>query len=248
MSKDPPKGSPEYFEKYPWALVEEPVKRAGSFADEEIYTHPAYGQLEIVRTTGYTELYDSEFKHSHFITIRLYQSELHRNLARDWHMAGHRAPLAEINLSEAQWATFVSAVGTGGGVPCTIKSVDGRPMPRIPERRQEPIYKQEGETAINAAVRHLEVLRDKVSDTASKLSKKDQAALLSDVRDAISKINSTLPFISKSFGEHMENVVEKAKAEVHGYVMGHLVRAGMEALSSPIEFAQTAIEDHSGEE
>jgi hypothetical protein len=242
MAIDPPKGSPEYFEKYPWARVEEPVLKKGG-RDEDVYTHPAYGQLEIVRTSGHTVLYDSEFNHQHFITVRLQQSELHRNLGRDWHMTGHLAPLAEINMSEAQWATFVSAVGTGGGVPCTIRYVNNKHVPQLPIRKSEGIFRKEGNEALTAAVAKLKALRDKVSSTASKLSKKDLADLVGEVDATIRKLNDSVPYIAKMFDEHMEKVVEKAKAEVHGYVTSHVVRAGLDALSSPIDVAPALIED-----
>lgn len=230
--KEPEKGSPEYYEKYPWARVEEPTRLDRSL-DGEAWTHPAYGQLEITRTSGSTELYDSEFRHQNFISIRLNRSELHRSLARDWHFAKDR--LFEVNLSEAQWATFVSAIGTGGGVPCTVKYVahEGH-MPQIPPRKQEDIYQREGEKAIEETIANLASLRSKIADAACKLSKSQQASLILEVDRAMSKLNGTLPFIAKSFAEHMENTVEKAKAEVHGYVQAHVVRAGLAALGSPL--------------
>jgi hypothetical protein len=236
--KEPEKGTPEYFAKYPWARVEEPVKRDHQRGGET-WSHPAYGQLEIMRTSGSTDLYDSEFKHQHFITIRLNRSELHRDLARDWHFA--KDHLAEVNLSEAQWATFVSAIGTGGGVPCTIKYVahEGH-MPRIPPRKTENIYRQEGAAAMESAKSHLQDLRAKISDASSKLSKAQQANLVGEVDRAISKLMGTLPFIAESFAEHMENSVEKAKAEVHGYVQAHIVRAGLASLGSPLAIDEAA--------
>src|SRR3954470_19367469 len=101
---------------------------------EEIEKHPAYGQIAASRVTsgGGATLYGSDFKHSNFITIRVHASEQHRSLSHDWHYA--RDMLCEVALSEAQWATFVSSLNAGMGVPCTLSYVapDGiGPVPEI---------------------------------------------------------------------------------------------------------------------
>lgn len=44
------------------------------------------------------------------------------------------------------------------------------------------------------------------------------------------EISANLPFIAKSFGKHMETVVEKAKVEVNAYANAAIARAGLEAL------------------
>jgi hypothetical protein len=48
---------------------------------------------------------------------------------------------------------------------------------------------------------------------------------------AIKVPNSNASFVAKSFGEHMEETVEKAKAEVHGYMTHVIQRAGLEAIT-----------------
>ena len=64
---------------------------------------------------GSTNLYDSDFRHNHYMTITIRASELHRDLNRDWHFG--RNELIEVALTESQWATFVSAPNMGSGLP-----------------------------------------------------------------------------------------------------------------------------------
>ena len=134
--KDPPKGTPEYFAKYPWARIEEPsIEKGTGFHDEKI-THPAFGQVQVSRISGHTTLYDSEFNHAHYVRVTVHRSELNRSLSRDWHFA--KSEIVEFDLSEAQWATFVSSFGNGSGTPCTLKFIAGQGhMPQIPEPRIE---------------------------------------------------------------------------------------------------------------
>lgn len=66
----------------------------------------------------------------------------------------------------------------------------------------------------------------------SKLSKTAQAEVLSSIDKAIQEIESNLPFVVKSFGEHMEDTIEKAKIEVNAYMTNAIARAGITALSA----------------
>ena len=45
------------------------------------------------------------------------------------------------------------------------------------------------------------------------------------------ELSSNLPFVADSFDEHVEEKIEKAKQEVHGYMNGVLTRAGDRAVN-----------------
>jgi hypothetical protein len=94
-------------------------------------THPCFAQIRASRVNGLTNLYDSDFQHNHFVSISIYRSELDRHLNRDWHHS--RDELIEVNLSEAQWATFVSSMNVGCGVPCTLSYLHGKFVPQLPD-------------------------------------------------------------------------------------------------------------------
>lgn len=247
MKNEPAKDTPEYFAKYPWARVEQPTVTpiTNHNGDTTRTTHPAFGQVTVSRISGHTTLYDSEFNHQHFVRVTLHGSELERSLARDWHF--QKRTLVEFDLSEAQWAAFVSSFGSGSGTCCTIRFVakDGLGhTPQLPEPRVEKeLHTQDGKEAIDAVLGHLADLQASLVSSTSKLPAKTRAELVGHVQRAKSQLTSTLPFIADSFGEHMETVVEKAKAEVHGYVQHHITRAGLEALGGPITTESPRIED-----
>jgi len=95
------------------------VKKGPGNADEAVEQHPAYAQIGANRVSGGAYLYGSDFKHQHYITIQIHDSELHRQLSGD--RAHSKRRLIEIAMSEAQWATFVSSLNQGGGVQCTLE-------------------------------------------------------------------------------------------------------------------------------
>lgn len=95
-----------------------------------VSTHPAFAQIAVHRVSGRTNLYDSDFGHNAFVTISVRRSELHRSLSQDWHMAD--SELIEVAMSESQWATFVSSINMGSGVPCTLQALNGKEVPGLP--------------------------------------------------------------------------------------------------------------------
>lgn len=51
------------------------------------------------------------------------------------------------------------------------------------------------------------------------------------------ELRSNLPFVAKQFDEHMEDIVEDAKVEIHGYMTNTLQRAGMDVLKESLPLA-----------
>lgn len=208
--------------------IEEPVTTpgVGGGRGDSVTTHPAFGQISATRVSGDAFLYGSDFRHRAYMTVRISRSELHRNLSRDWPF--EREHIVEIALSEAQWATFVSSPNMGQGVPCTIEHActEGfQIMPSLPapESRADQ-FGDELRRTMAKAVARLDTLIG-------------QPNLTGKVKDEIRLVKqdllSDLPFVSGQFGKHMEGEVERAKTEIHGYMTGALIRAGITALGEP---------------
>lgn len=210
--------------------IEAPCTKTDGGHHDTITTHPAFGQIGAYRTSGgHTALYGSDFNHNHYMTIRIARSELHRGLHRDWHHG--RAEIIEIALSEAQWATFVSSPNMGSGVPCTIQALEGRTIPGLPDpTNRSDQFRQEMKDKLARSV-------EKVANTLVELDglglpKGKTATLRDTLNGLLTELKSNLPFAAQSFEEHMEDTVEKAKQEVHGYMVGVLQRAGIASLAN----------------
>ena len=94
-------------------VVEENV---GTCHERTVYSHPAYAQIRASRVSGSTNLYASDFNHSHFMTVTISKSEHHRHLSNDWYH--EKGQLIEIAMSESQWAHFISSANVGSGSQC----------------------------------------------------------------------------------------------------------------------------------
>ena len=200
--------------------VVDPVEQPDPHGHGTQFTHPSFAQIGASRISGSRVLYGSDFEHHSFVRIRIAKSQLHRDLSHDWHH--DRETMIEVDVSEAQWATFVSAMNVGGGVPCTLAFVRGEgPMPDLPLPSRTDQFKGEVEETIQDSI-------DKIKAVMAKVP----AARQRELALAVQELEANLPFVAKSFGEHVEKTVEKAKVEIHGYMGQVIQRAGLEHLGA----------------
>lgn len=206
--------------------VQEPIEghEPGSHGDRT-FDHPAFGQIMLSRIHGVSTLYGSDFRHHQCVRITIKRSQLRRGLSRDWHFS--RNEIVSVDLSDAQWATFVSSFGVGEGVPCTIDSVGGKSVPEFPLRDSGQEYKAEADAKLAESVKALEDAIEAVKVNTVGLTKAKAAALLEPLQKAHRELAANVPFVAKQFAEHMETRVEKAKVEVNAYMTDTLMRAGL---------------------
>lgn len=217
----------------PRAIVEPTLIKKDPIHGDE-YAHPAFGQIAVFRTSGAAHLYGSDFTHQHYMTIRVHESTLNRNLSEDWPHA--RGTLVEVALSEAQWATFVSSINMGAGVQCTIQAREGNPLvPELPAPDRKAQFENEAKQDLAEIETALKALRAKVAENTVGLTKAKAADLLGHVDTAIRRVNDSLPFVAKQMDEHMEKTVERAKVEVHGYISQQIQHAELAALGERAE-------------
>ena len=212
-------------------LIQEPTVRvADSKTVHEAveYEHPAFGAIHANRITGGAMLYGSDFQHNAFVRISIATSILRRHLSTDWPSPSFR-PFVEVDLSEAQWAHFVSAMNVGAGTQCTIASREGQTVPGLP-RPESRVDQFAGESAkrMERAQERLDELAEAIK--ASGLSNVKQKALLDKVNHASMDIGTNQKFVAEMFSEHMETTVEAAKIEVGAYLNGAVRQLGIEAL------------------
>ena len=192
-------------------------------------THPAYGQISASRVSGSSRLYGSDFSHNHFVTIRINSSEQHHELSSEWHFS--RKEFIEIAMSEAQWATFVSTMNSGSGVPCTFKHVMGEKVPQIAAPEEDV-----GDRFSGDLQKTLGEARERVLSMAQELNdavgKKKAQEIKKHLEWVAMCLQSNTQYVADQFDRHMEDTVEKAKIEVNAYATSAIQRAGLEALSA----------------
>jgi hypothetical protein len=213
----------------PWNVIEEPkVEVESGPMDGEMVTHPAFGQISASRISGHANLYGSDFSHHNFIEISISHSQLNRSLSRD--LSFGRGEIVSVWLSEAQWATFVSSMNTGG-TQCTLRHINREPIPMLPNpKSRTDQFSKEARQTTERAENELKELRQLIE--ASSLSGVKKKEFIRKIESASRAIGSSVGFVLDSFGEHMETTKEKAKIEIEAYLQSRIQRAGLEALAN----------------
>lgn len=196
---------------------------------ETTYSHPAYGAITASRCSGRVNLHGSEFEHDSFIEIRIHHADLCRSLARDWHHTKNE--IVSVRLSEAQWATFVSTLNTAAGTPCTIDHIQGEQMPGIPIRREKHAINEDFKTRMELVKSILQDAKERIAPAIQGLSQVKQNQVNNVLAELGRAVTDSMPFIAKSFGEHIEDTVEKAKIEIEAYMHGRIMQAGLSMLA-----------------
>jgi len=200
-------------------------------------THPAFGLIGASRgsSTPGAVLFDSEIRHRNVITIRIKRACRERKLNTDWLFG--RQELIEVQMSEAQWASFVSSMNTGDGVPCTITRYDDELMvpglPYTPRLAQSMDYAHQ---AANKAFESIKAVFQRVKEKPTK-------ANLRDMEIALQNAVPNVDFAGKTLVEHVENTVVKARADIEAMVARHAETLGIEPGSYTAPLALGASDD-----
>lgn len=192
-------------------------------------SHPAFGQIRASRVSGRSSLYGSDFIHNQYITVSICRSQFDRDLSRDWVHA--QDELIEVKMSEAQWATFVSSLNVGGGVQCTLNHLDGESVPELPDPiSRADQFGEEMKRTMKSATDTLRKCAEQVAGMG--LPKGKTKTIIDSFNHAIMQLDSNAPFVASQFEEHVEDVIESAKTEIHGHMVSLVQRAGLEALAA----------------
>lgn len=207
--------------------VEPTITKGDGLHTETTESHPAFGVIGITRWQGSgMRMFGSDFVHRVGLTLTIKRAERHRSLSNDWYHG--REEIVQISMSEAQWATLVSSVGQGEGVPCTLEYVDRKRQSIIPEPIETRVKQFGAEMK-----RRFDGIRETIGELRDRIlagrGGKESLKLLDSIEQAAV---SNTTFTAEQFDKHMETTVEKAKAEIHG----HALRLGIAEGRGPLMF------------
>lgn len=208
----------------------ERAARLDAVNEKEPVTHPSFGCLTLVRASGSQRLFGTPFRHHTMISITLHRAVEHRSLSRTWHSTVGAGPaIAEIRMSEAQFARFITSASVGEGVPCTLAEVEGERMPLVPETNEVEEFHHDAKRALASAGRKITEAIDKVKALLAKpnLAKRDREELLSLLRSVGMAFTDSVPFTLEQFGARMEKIVEEGRIEIEAAAEGAALRLGL---------------------
>jgi hypothetical protein len=200
--------------------------------DSKYDRHPGYGTIQISRWTGggYS-LFGSNLLHDGGVSVRINRAEKKRNLCNDW--IHPIEELIEIQMSEAQFAHFVSSMNIGNGTPCTIQHVMGKSCGRVPDPSLRGTFEAELKEHVARIGSGLDGLLQEVQTVVGKktVNKGDVKVILGKLTSLVQEIHSNLPFVQEQFEEAMEKTIEDSRIEIDAYVTNTLKMSGLQAMT-----------------
>jgi hypothetical protein len=205
----------------------------GSFNESKL-EHPAFAMIGASRVSGKSRpLFASEISHSNTIRLRIQTGFETRAAYGEGAVRGHHADqhIVEVEMSEAQWATMISTLNVGDGVPCTmIYCRDGKlqEMPHIDVEENET---DKQKRAIESRVaKDLENLRSayfelkQLYDSPGGIKKKDLEGIMHKLLHAVEYAPSNYQFAGSLVTEHFENLKVQAMGEIHAQLTNLALR------------------------
>lgn len=200
---------------------------ANEYGDE---VHPAFGYITAHRisSTPGSVLFDSEIRHTQFVRVTLGRMSRKRDLRHDWLHPSGGLPLVEVDMSEAQWASFVSSVNTSA-VPCTLRVTENQhDIPGLEFAPRLALSAKEAKDAAREAFEEIKEAFDALEALDSRAGVKARKEAMRTLRARIQNAVPNVDFATSSLSKHTENVVQKARADIEAMVVTHAVQMGFD--------------------
>ena len=199
--------------------------------DEHGYEgHPAFGLIGASRGQANPGrvLFDSDLRHQNLIRIRVQQAVRKRDLHHDW--IGARDQIVELEMSEAQWASFVSTMNVGDGVPCTIRRIGyGEATPELPFAPRLAETMAETHDAAEDAFRDIrDALAEYEALVERKAPMKEQREALRMLHARVANATPNVDFAGRQLVKHAEDVVQRARADIESFVVTKATQLGLD--------------------
>jgi len=205
------------------------------FNDEE--THPSFGMMGFTRVTFGGEgavLHGSDIKHNTVIEMNLYHSSKKRGLNKDWHHADQT--IAKVQMSQNQFATMITSMNMGDGIPVTLAmtETDGRlPAPEFNSVLE--LNKNEFKAKASEVANDTKILMASMKDILSgsgTVKKADRETLIKLTEKVVREIDSNMPYMQETFAETMDDIVTDAKGTIEAFYQQRVIETGLAAISS----------------
>lgn len=196
---------------------------------EDKKEHESYAVIGISRVQGSPPghaLFDSPFRHQHWIDIVVIRASKARHLHEDYIHGGEE--LIRVSMSEVQFANLITSANIGTGVPCTISRFDGKSMKQPPADTTRETYSKEIKVELAEIKKDADELEKLVAMSSPKAAEKAR------MRDLAGKIqrafSDDLAFFQRQFEKKMEKAVSSARAEIQAHVTHIVQKAGLKAI------------------
>jgi len=196
--------------------------------------HPSYGMLQFCRSSSSTprNLFGSSLQHKETIKMYLREGSVERSLSTDWYMGDNL--IAEVEMSQSQFAEAITSMNMGSGVPVTIRWLqkDGK-IADCPFTDKKQTFEDEFDTHIKNTNKEAKDLIHEVETLFKEkktLTKADKTAILSKLNRLSNDIGTNTRFIYTMFNEQMDKTVTEAKGEIEAFMQNRMFSIANQAL------------------
>lgn len=184
-------------------------------------THPAFGRIAASRVSNSgpgSVLFDSDIRHGHSVVIRLSRADRRRDLNRDW--VHETKVIAEVEMSQAQWAEFVSSMNAGGS-SCTIRAIPGDwQVDALPYAPRMQLHLDEVAKTADKAV-------ERIKEALAAYKAHKTVANLRQLELAVDGMTPNMTYAATSLTDYAEGVVSRSKADIEAMALDAARRNGI---------------------
>lgn len=206
--------------------------------DEKEDTHPSYGLVGISRVTnggsgGGVTLVGSPIKHQTSIRLRVWQAKHVRSLSADRFYRTESLPLLELEMSETQFARFITAPNIGDGEVCTLRYIRTGPpqdLPSPPKMAIAETFRDELRESVAKSAEQLKALRLRVEELFSDkktVKVKDREDILKSIKMCQQQIEANVPFVLHQLEEQLDAQVSAAKTKIDAFLQQRVRQLGI---------------------
>jgi hypothetical protein len=215
--------------------------------EKDFKTHPSYGMISVGRNMGGNGrgYFGSSIECPMTMAITISRGQVKHEHGQDWYLGGQE--LIEVKLTPSQWAEFISSIGMGPGVPCTINHLQGEVLKR-PEFvvRETDEIRDDFKRKIDKMMKSFDETRAQIETLfANKktLSQGDKTIVLNLLEKINTHVRSNMPFAVECFEESAEVIAKKVQRDIDAFVDTLSRRHGIDASQQLKQLTQSTKDD-----
>lgn len=213
-------------------------------------THESYGLIQFNRMSSNAkqDIFGSEANTTDFIRLTVTKNAhvedydgAHRRFYNSTKIADE---VVQLDMTFAQFATLITSMNYGTGIPCSIRRIGGEKMPAVPVEMQpdnlvdiarETVRRKMAATADNVAQLRKE-MDELFSSKHGNIKAAEKAELLKRITKLEQDLKLNLPYFTACAGETIDRIEERAKLELSALVTNYQIKAGVKALELDTDF------------
>lgn len=213
-------------------------------------THESYGLIQFNRMSSNAkqDIFGSEANTTDYIRLTVTKNAhvedydgAHRRFYNSAKMADE---VVQLDMTFAQFATLITSMNYGTGIPCSIRRIGGKKMEPVPVEMQpdnlvdiarETVRRKMSETAANVAQLYKE-MTELFNSKHGTLKISEKTGLLKRIAKLEQDLKLNIPYFTACAGETIDRIEERAKLELSALVTNYQIKAGVKALDLDTDF------------